>query len=185
MRRSLKKHFKYKNTLAVLVIILILYFLLNNPATRIFIESFGSLGLWGAFVAGIFFVSSFTVTIAGVVLFFIAQNTNPLSVALIAGLGAVIGDFLIFRFFKDRVFEELRPLFRKIGGSRLAKALKSPFLRWLSPILGAVIIASPFPDEIGVGLMGLSKMKAWQFMFLAFILNAVGIYVIVSFANNI
>jgi len=33
------------------------------------------------------------------------------------------------------------------------------YLSWSLPVIGAVIIASPFPDELGISLMGFSKMK--------------------------
>jgi uncharacterized membrane protein YdjX (TVP38/TMEM64 family) len=51
------------------------------------------------------------------------------------------------------------------------------------PIIGALIIISPFPDEIGIGLMGLSKIKKWQFMLISFALNSLGIFIIVALAN--
>ena len=171
---------RYKNTITVLCIVLVLFVLVNNPATAIWLRSLGSFGLVGAFVAGIFFVSSFTVAIAGVGLFFMAETMNPVTLALVSGLGAVVGDYLIFRFIKDRVFEELKPIFMKIGGYGLRPILKSRHFRWLASLLGAFIIASPFPDEVGIGLMGLSKIKNWQFLLLTFALNTAGIYIMVS-----
>ncbi len=182
MRKNRSLIQRYKNTITVLVIILVLFVLLNNPATALWLRSLGNFGLAGAFVAGIFFVSSFTVAIAGVGLFFMAETMNPVTLSLVAGLGAVVGDYLIFRFIKDRVFEELKPLFLKIGGTRLHRILKSPHFHWLASILGAIIIASPFPDEIGIGLMGLSRIKNWQFLLLTFILNSVGIYLLIRTA---
>ena len=47
-------------------------------------------------------------------------------------------------------------------------------------MIGAIIIASPFPDEIGVSLMGISKMKTYQFILISFLLNAIGIFLVVS-----
>lgn len=171
---------KYKNTILVLGIIFIVFIMLNNPATVLWLKSLGNFGFVGAFVAGVFFVSSFTVAIAGVGLFFMAETMNPIALSLVAGLGAVVGDYLIFRFIKDRVFEELKPLFLKIGGSKLHRILKFRHFRWLASILGAVVIASPFPDEIGIGLMGLSKIKNWQFIVLTFVLNSIGIYLLIT-----
>ena len=48
------------------------------------------------------------------------------------------------------------------------------------PIIGAIIIASPFPDEIGVSLMGLSKLSTPKFIFISYILNSIGLFLIVS-----
>jgi hypothetical protein len=120
-----------------------------------------------------------------VVLFHLGQNFNPFLIAVSAGAGAVLGDFLIFRFLKDGVFRELRPLFNSLGGSHIIKLFKTPYFTWLAPLLGAIIIASPLPDEIGIGLMGLSNIKTWQFLVLTFVLNTLGILVVVLFARHI
>ena len=92
-----------------------------------------------------------------------------------AGLGGVFGDYLIFRFLKDRVFEEIKPILKKIGKPLVNKLIFTPRFSWIVPVLGAIIIASPFPDEIGISLMGLSKIKNWQFVLISFILNSLGI----------
>jgi hypothetical protein len=100
-------------------------------------------------------------------------------------LGAVIGDYIIFRFLRDRVFEEVEPIFMKLGGSHISRILSTPYFAWLAPVLGAIIIASPFPDEIGVSLMGISKLRNWQFLTLSFVLNSLGILFIVIIAQSI
>jgi uncharacterized membrane protein YdjX (TVP38/TMEM64 family) len=53
------------------------------------------------------------------------------------------------------------------------------------PFLGALIIASPVPDEIGVSILGLTKIRYWQFFMVTFILNALGIFLIVTAAKFI
>ncbi len=158
-------------------------FLADTVVAHTFIAQIESYGYFGAAIIGVFFVSTFTVAPASVVLFHFAQELNPILVALYAGAGAAIGDLLIFRFLKDRVFEEITPLFKDVGSSYVSSIFKTPYFAWLLPVLGAIIIASPFPDEIGIGLMGLSKIRFWQFMFLAFALNTVGIFIIISFAS--
>lgn len=49
---------------------------------------------------------------------------------------------------------------------------------------GAFIIASPFPDEMRIGLIGASKLKNWQFLILSFLLNSIGIFVVVTAARS-
>jgi uncharacterized membrane protein YdjX (TVP38/TMEM64 family) len=138
----------------------------------------------GAFLVGIFFVSTFTVVPAMYVLYILADKLNPLGVAICAGIGALIGDYLIFRFLKDGVFRELKPIFLKLGGNYLIRIFRTPYFAWLVPFIGAAIIASPFPDEVGVGILGLSKLRVWQFMLLSFILNAAGIFIVVTLAQS-
>lgn len=177
-------HWQYKNT-TFLILSLILFFLFAEyPIVRNTIDSIGSLGYLGAFFTGVFFVSIFTVAPAVVVLFFLADHLNPLGVAFFAGMGAVMGDYLIFRFLRDRVFDELKPLFLNNGGNLLVKLSKTPYFGWFLPFLGAVIIASPLPDEIGIGLLGASKLRSWQFIILSFLLNSIGIFVVIIAARS-
>lgn len=179
------KNWRYKNTGLLIISLVTFFYLAGMPVVERMIVAMGSLGYIGSFGAGIFFVSTFTVAPAGIVLYHLAESLNPLGVAISAGFGAVVGDFMIFRFFKDRVFEELRPIFSKLGNHPLLRILSTPYFAWMLPVLGAFIIASPFPDEVGIGLMGISRMKTWQFLILAFVLNATGIFFIVTLAHSL
>ena len=180
MQKTLR--WRYKNTTLLVISLIALFFLADTAIAHALIKQIGSYGYIGAFVTGIFFVSTFTVAPASVVLFHLAQEFNPIYIALYAGAGAVIGDLIIFRFLKDGVFDELRPLIAKFRGSYFSALFRTPYFAWIVPVMGAVIIASPFPDEVGIGLMGLSRIKWWQFALLAFVLNCVGIFIIVTLA---
>lgn len=139
----------------------------------------------GSLIAGMFFVSIFTVAPAGVVLFKIAAMNSIWEVALFGGVGALIGDFIIFRFVKNDLTEDARWLIDKAGLKRFVSILRLKLFRWLMPILGALVVASPIPDEIGLAMMGLSKMKTSLFIPISFALNFLGILVIGLFAKNL
>jgi hypothetical protein len=176
---------KYRNTAFLILSLIVFFFFADSPIIRQFITGLGSLGYFGAFITGIFFVSTFTVAPAAVVLFHLADHLNPFEVAILAGLGGVVGDYLIFRIVKDRVFEELKPLFDRLSGTRISELLRTPYFAWLLPVIGATIIASPLPDELGVGILGIAKMKPWKFLILSFFLNAVGIFIVVTLARSV
>lgn len=178
------KHWHYKNTAFLLLSLLIFIVFAEEPIVKNTINLIGNFGYIGAFIAGLLFVSIFTVAPAAVLLFFLANSLNPFLVALCAGAGAVLGDFLIFRFLRDRVFDELKPLFLNHGGNVLVKLFKTPYFAWLLPFVGAIIIASPFPDEIGIGLLGASKLKSWHFILLTYILNTIGIFLVIIAARS-
>lgn len=182
---AMYRAWRFRNTALFLASLAALFFLAGTSWATDMLHRLGDAGYIGAFIAGILFVSTFTVAIAGIVLFYLAQELNPLGVALIAGGGAMLGDLLIFRYFKDYVFEELRPIFRKLGEHPFMRIMSTPYFAWILPVLGALIIASPFPDEIGIGLMGISRMKNWQFLLLAFVLNSAGIFFIVTLARSL
>jgi hypothetical protein len=134
----------------------------------------------GPLIAGILFVSTFTAALGILILLDLAKVLSPLEIAIIAGIGATIGDFAIFRFFKNNLLGEIKLIYYKLRGEHLTKILHHKYLGWILPVIGAIIIASPFPDEIGIGLLGISKIKNYQFIVLSFILDAVGIFLLVS-----
>lgn len=177
------KNWRFKNTFLLVLSLVVFFYFADTSVVHNAIAGIGNLGYLGAFLTGIFFVSTFTVAPASVILFFLAKELSPVEVALFAGLGGVVGDYVIFRFLKDRVFEELKPVFMKLGGFKLSQLMATPFFAWTAPVFGAIIIASPFPDEIGVGLLGISKLKNWQFLLLSLILNFLGILAIITFAQ--
>jgi hypothetical protein len=152
---------------------------LNNLIAQI-----GSLGYVSAFFAGIFFVSIFTVAPSSIIIFDLANQLNAFGVAILAGAGAVVGDYIIYRFLKDRVFDELKIIIDKVPRPKfLLKFFLTPYFSWLVPLWGALIIASPLPDELGVSILGLSKISRLQFIFVTFFLNTVGIMAIVALAG--
>lgn len=163
--------------------IIVFLLLMDTPVVHLLIRQIGQYGYLGSFITGIFIVSTFTIAPASVVLFHLAQDYNPYLIALSAGAGSVIGDLLIFRFFKDRIFSEFSPLVDRLKKQHVFELFKGPHFGWLAPVIGALIIASPLPDEIGVGLMGLGKVKEWQFIILTFVLNTFGIFMLVLWAQ--
>lgn len=178
------KHWHFKNTALLILSIIIFLLLVDTPEVKNAISFIGSFGYLGAFLAGIFFVSTFTVAPASVVLFFLAESLNPFGIAFAAGAGGMVGDYLIFRFLKDRVFDELKPVFIDHGGKPLRKLFHTPYFGWAVPLLGAAVIASPIPDEVGIGMLGLTKIKTWQFAGLTFLLNSLGIFLIIVAAKS-
>lgn len=78
-------------------------------------------------------------------------------------------------FVRDRLSEDLLVLLqqRPFRRWRIIPRLRSSC--WLLFFLGAVIIASPFPDEIGISLLGLSKTRHRVFLPLSYAANFLGI----------
>lgn len=174
------KDFKYKNLTLVFLSILLAINLSRFDFMSQFLFNLGHFALIGPFIAGVLFVSTFTAAIGITILLDLAKTLSPLQIALIAGAGAVVGDFVFFHFFKSNLLSEIKYIYNKFGGQRLTVILHHRYLAWSLPLIGAFIIASPFPDEIGVSLMGLTRMKNYQFLLLSFALNSTGIFILVS-----
>lgn len=143
-----------------------------------FIISFGELKWLGIILAGIFFTSIFTAAPSIILLGQFAETTPLLVLATLGGLGAMLGDYIIFRFVRDRLAEDFKYLLSFAKSGRFSKIFKTRLFHFFMPFIGAIIIASPFPDEIGVAMFGFSKIKTGFFLTLSFFLNGAGIFVI-------
>lgn len=137
----------------------------------------------GSFVAGIFFTSIFTSLPATVALGEIAQLDGVMAVAIFGALGSLCGDLFIFRFVRDNIRRDLDWLIdalrREERWLKIHRRLTELHtLEWFIPLLGAVIIASPLPDELGLLLLGLSRIKTKTVVALTFSLNFLGILAI-------
>jgi hypothetical protein len=142
--------------------------------------------LFGSFVAGLFFTSIFTTAPAIVALGELTQLQGILPVALVGALGSVIGDLILFRFIRDRFSEHL---FELVGHRNARRKIKAFFhlrlFRWLSLFIGGLIIASPLPDELGISLLGFSKIRSSWFIPLSYAFNFLGIVLIGLVAHSI
>jgi hypothetical protein len=136
-----------------------------------------------AFIAGVFFTSVFSLAPASIALVKIAEHAPFPWVAFWGGLGAMCGDLILFFFIRDRFLEDIRHVFKKKFAARILHTFHFGFLKWLSPVLGALIIASPLPDELGISLMGMSRIRTAVLMPISFIMNVLGIYLIVKLAS--
>lgn len=129
-----------------------------------------------AFIAGMLFASTFTVASGGLIIIDLAQTgVHPLILTFFGGLGAVSCDFLIFYFVKDSITKEISPIYDEIfSKNHLKKIIHTRYFSWTLPVIGALIIASPLPDELAVSLLGLSQMKTFEFFAISFLSHLVG-----------
>lgn len=180
MSRKKLKTFRYKNLTLLGISLIVAFILYKSESFHSFLLHLGTFGYFGAFIAGILFVSTFTAATGVLILLVLAEQLSVIELGVIAGLGAVVGDCIIFRFIKDDLVSEVAPMYNQLGGGQISKVLHSRYFSWSLPVIGAILIASPLPDEIGISLLGLSKMKTPQFLVLSFCLNAVGIMLVVT-----
>jgi len=177
---SKKNSWKYKNTTLLIIFVGLFFYFYKQGFLDYFIKFLGNFGYASCFFVGIFFVSIFTAAPSLAILYELSSTLNPFLVALISGVGAMVGDYLILFLLRDKIFEEIKPFFKN---KFLIEIFRSPYFSWILPIIGAAIIASPFPDEIGIGFMGLSKVKKWQFLGITFLLNSLGIYFVITLTS--
>lgn len=179
MKRWHRYHYKNLTYLAISFVLALI--LLRTETFRVTLSHLGNYGYFGALIGGMLFVSTFTVSIGAVILLFLAKTLHPIEIGLIAGVGAVLSDLMIFRFIRSKgLIEEIKHFFNYFGGDKISHLIHTKYFSWTLPVIGALIIASPLPDELGVSLMGISRMKTRNFIALSFILNSIGIFFVVS-----
>jgi len=178
---------KHHHNIALLIFSLAsAYIIYRLPFFDSIIANIGSLGLFGAFLSGMFFASTFTVATGGLLLISLANTLNPLGLIFASALGAVTADLLIFYFVKDNVSAEITPVYEKfLAHHHLKKILHTRYFSWTLPVLGALIIASPLPDELGVSLMGISAMTVSKFTLISFFSHTIGMISLVLLAGTL
>jgi hypothetical protein len=139
-----------------------------------------------SFIAGFFFTSVFTTAPAVVLLGAIATHGALWPVIVWGALGAVIGDTIIITMM-SRIVGNIHGIHFPLPHFLKLQEIKHAFshgpARILLWITGALIIASPFPDEPGLALLGLAHLPIRYFVALSFFLNALGILAIAMVAR--
>lgn len=178
MTKDIKSHGGLIRDLAVVALsIFVAINLAESGAIERFLARTEGIAFLESFIVGMFFTSVFTTAPSIVALFEISQSTPLWEVAIFGALGAMIGDLLIFRFVRDRISQDIVELMRGKRG-RWLRVLKLKSFRWVAALSGGIIIASPLPDELGLTLLGFSKIKTKYFLPISFVFNSIGILII-------
>lgn len=185
MRMKRKKKQLIQDIIFVSISIVFAFYLLKSNRVYDFISLFENFKFVGIFFAGMFFTSIFTTAPSIALLSQFAHTTPLTTLAVVGALGSTFGDWIIFTFVKDRISEDLKYLLSFSRKKRLPTIFETRLFKYFIPFVGALIIASPLPDELGVMLLGLSKVKNKVFFLLTFTFNAIGIYAIGWLTLNI
>jgi uncharacterized membrane protein YdjX (TVP38/TMEM64 family) len=174
-------HFKYPKIALLAILTLVSYIIFRSPNVQGFVSSLGALEYLGVFIAGILFTFGFTTPFA-VGFFIILNPANPFLVAVIGGVGSLLGDLLIFSVIRFSFIDE----FKRLKKTRVMKRIRSEIKLHLSykarlyllSAFAGLIIASPLPDEAGVTLLaGLTNIKLRTIAIISFVGNTLGILI--------
>lgn len=158
-------------------------YLAHSGAISRLIEAAGNNILLVSLVTGMFFTSFFTTPIAIAAFSNLAGTGNMFLIAAVGGLGAVLGDSLIFFFVREKVSKDVSPLLKGPRLKHALRLLKKRRYRRILPVIGALIIASPLPDELGLALIGVSTLSRGQFLLLSYAMNTLGIFCILAVSS--
>jgi hypothetical protein len=171
---------KHHNILMLFLGLALAIFLAKNQTFNNFLLSLGQYGYISAVVAGAMFVCTFTVATGALVIFTLAKTLSPVELILFGMLGAVIFDMCIFKTIKNTVDKEIIEAFSNPRFNHFKKILHTKYFAWMMPLIGLLVFLSPLPDELGISLLGLSKLKTYQFLFISIFNHALGMFLVVS-----
>lgn len=173
----IKKHKEL--TIDFVVIFFVIIFSLLLVTTRVeekVLGNFVGFEYIPYFLAGIFSTNFITAFPAYTFLAKVVTPENFWLVTAMGAVGSVVGDTLIFSFIKFRLIESMVKSFKHNKFVISILKTKNHILKYLLILVGCLIIMSPLPDEFGVLLIGLSRIKHRHFIFLSLMLNSLGTY---------
>lgn len=187
MFQKIKDKIQYPKLLAMILCIIFSYILFRTHFFIEFAKLLNSHGYLSIFLAGLLFSYGFTAPFAVGFFVSLAPQINIFLAAPLAGVGAMLSDFLIFDFirmsFQDE-FDKLKLhwLFQKIkqlSDNHLTDKVKK-YILWT---FAGFLIASPLPDEFGVSLIsGFTSINKKIFSLISYTLNTTGILIILAIA---
>lgn len=135
---------------------------------------------------GFLFSLTFTAAIATSVFILLSETThNPYLIALLGGVGSMIANTIIYKFFKDELIADIEVLEPRYAKRIAHKIMHSKIFVGLIPYIAALSLASPLPDEIGIMLLAGSNFKYTKFFLLSFGFHTIGILLVVLFGKSI
>ena len=177
-------HHKNTNLLLFILGVLLAFLLTRSSLATEVLTHLGELKYAGAFLGGLLFISTFTLPLGVMVLLTLTQTLPATALVLVAGLGAVTGDLAAFQLIKAKIRNDVDIIYREIetlvGKNHVKKIIHTKYFAWTLPVVGAFIMATPLPDELGVSLMGLSDMSARKFAVISWLSHTIGIAIIVT-----
>ncbi|MDD5163502.1 MAG: hypothetical protein PHD95_04820 [Candidatus ainarchaeum sp.] len=177
---------RYPKFLLLILTFIIAYILFSGRNLLFLQQALLALNYLGSFFAGIFFVYGFTAAPATAILLIIAKQQNIVVSCLVAGIGSVIGDLIIFKIIRHSFQDEIDELSREEISLQIEKSIPGFLKKYLAVIFAGLIIASPLPDEIGVSLLAMAtKISQKKFIVLSYVLNTIGIFVILLIGSGI
>ncbi|MBI2465426.1 hypothetical protein HYV64_04765 [Candidatus Shapirobacteria bacterium] len=174
-------HHKRHNVFLLVSGVFFAIVLAYSPLLNTLLEYFSPHPLITAFIAGVLFASTFTVATGGILLIKLSEHYSPLLLILSAGMGAAFCDYLIFSLVKDKAPTHVAPVYKNMfNHSHLHKILHTHYFAWTLPVIGAIVMASPLPDEIAVSLLGISKLTDTKFILIALTSHLIGMAIVVA-----
>ena len=176
---------RYPKLLMVVLVALLAYWSFSLGTVQSFFHSLGGLGYISVFAGGMLFAVGFGAPFGVAILATIADDVNIFVAAIVGGLGALLSDYLLFRFIRVTFADEVDRLRKSkplgLVNGIVREYLPSKAVFYISAGIAGFVIASPLPDEIGVTILScMAEVKERTFAIISFALNTIGILVVLE-----
>lgn len=181
----IKKRRLLRDFLIISISVIVAIYIQSSATADILVQYFSGINFVPAAVAmGFLFSLTFTAAIATSVFILLSQTSqNPYLVALLGGVGSILANGIIYKFFKDEFIEDIEILEPKYAKKIAHKIMHSKIFVGVIPYIAALTLASPLPDEIGIAILAGANYKYTKFFLLSFSLHTIGILLIVLFGR--
>ncbi|MBI2542581.1 MAG: hypothetical protein HYW24_00115 [Candidatus Aenigmarchaeota archaeon] len=184
MGSLIKFHFMHQNIIILVLGLVFAYFLAHSGLIYAVTEFLAQFGYLSALLLGFLFSYGALTAASAVAIFVISKSFNPVLIALIAGLGAMISNFLIYRFIKEDVLEEVKFIFSREMGFDVERfehrlnqrVYRSKFLQAAIPAISGILVSLPLPTEVFVSVLwAIARYDAKKVLFFSFLFSFLGI----------
>lgn len=168
-----------RNTFLLLLGLFFTYLLYRSsffPSLVSFLTRFGYLG---GLLGGFLFSSTLTALIGLLLMLSLAPYLNLFGLVSAAALGAVIGDIIIFYLIRNKIDHDSSFTPQLFTRYHLTKLFHSRYFSWTLPVVGALIIMSPLPDELGISLFSVSHAPIEEFAFVSLMSRTFIIFLVI------
>ncbi len=181
---------KYPKIFLLAITVVLAYVLFRTESTQSYFHHLGDFGYLSAFFGGMLFAFGFGAPFGVAILATIANDVNILVGAVMGGFGALLSDYILFKFIRLTFNDEIQR-FRNsksfaLFHGMLVRRIPPKISFYISLGIAGIVIASPLPDEFGVALLaGITTVRERTFAAMAFALNTLGILVILQIGTAV
>ena len=177
---------KYPKLLLFIISVILVYFLFSGLAYKPLHDALVFMGYLGTFLAGLLYPYSLTSAAGTGILLILAKEQNLLLAGVIAGIGALISDVILFFFVKHGFSDEVQKLSKEKIVRSINRRIPDSIRVYLIAAFASLLIASPLPTEIGIMLMtSIKNVSFKKFIILVYLLHASAIFIILLIGNTI
>ncbi len=175
---------KYPKLSLFILSLILVYFFFSGLAYKPLHDALVFMGYFGTFLAGLLYPYALTSAAGTGILLILAKEQNLLLAGVIAGIGALISDIILFLFVTHSFSDEVQKLSKETVVRTINRLIPQSVRVYLLATFAGFLIASPLPTEIGVLLItSIRNISFKKFISIIYILHASAIFIILLIGN--